>query len=289
MSRLGRHLLLTPCLVLALTMAGCGGNDDSGSSSGGGDGSTLEQAKEQGSISLAIANEPPLTEVKPDGTLAGMVPDVARAVVAELGIPEVTGVVSTYDAMIPGLQAKRWDMIGAGLYMNKERCEQVLFAAPDTVSEAGLVVPKGNPKNISSYQDFADNPDLKLVVASGSFEETHARNMGVKDSQFVQLPDVPSGVNAVLAGRGDAFASNVPAAEAVDKEGFEVVVADDAPPLASGVAFRKEDRELRDQYNAAYNEIKQNGEFAKIAKKYGFDPQLIIDTTVEDVEPACAD
>ena len=280
MTTLGRTLYAIPCLIGALVFTSCGGGEDA---------STLEDAQERGTISLAVANEPPLTEVNPDGTLGGIVPDVARAVVKELGVDDVTGVVSTYDAMIPGLQAKRWDMIGAGLYMNAERCEQVLFADPDTVSEAGLVVPEGNPENISSYQDFADNPDLTLIVLSGSFEEDNARNVGVQDSQMVSLPDVPSGVDAVLAGRGDAFASNVPSAEAVDKPGFEVVVADDGPLLASGVAFRQDDRELRDEYNAAYDKIKEDGTFAKIAKEYGFDAELIMNTTREVVEPACAD
>ena len=128
MKRHSRAIFLVPCLIFALVLASCGGDDD--------ESSTLEQAQERGAITIAIANEPPLTEVKPDGSLGGIVPDVVRAVVAKLDIPEVTGVVSTYDAMIPGLQAKRWDMIGAGLYINAERCEQVLFAEPDTVAAA---------------------------------------------------------------------------------------------------------------------------------------------------------
>jgi len=266
--------------VAAITLTGCGGGDD--------EQSTLEKIRADGAVRIAIANEPPLTEVKSDGTLGGIVPDTIEAVMKRLGVRAVTGVVSTYDAMIPGLQARRWDLIGAGLYMNEDRCKEILFANPDTVTQAAFAVRPGNPEDIGSYQDVADNPDVKLIALTGSFEENHARSLGVDDDQLVSIPDVPSAVDAVDAGRGDAFAANVPALEAVKSDKFDSVIVNDGPPTAGGVGFRLEDKALRDAYDKAFDEIKANGTFERISEKYGFDGRLAIETTRKDVEPSCA-
>jgi polar amino acid transport system substrate-binding protein len=275
-----RRFAATAALAAALTLSACGGEDD--------DRSTLEQLREAGTVRIAIANEPPLTEVKPDGTLGGIVPDTIKAVMKRLGVANVTGVVSTYDAMIPGLQAKRWDLIGAGLYMNEERCKQILFASPDTVTQAAFAVRPANPKDIDSYQDIADNPDLKLVVLTGSFEEAHARALGAGDDQLVSIPDVPNAVDAVAVGRGDAFAANVPALEAVKSDKFESVIVNDGPPTAGGVGFRIDEKPFRDAYDKAFDEIKADGTFERISATYGFDGKLAIETTRAEVEPSCA-
>lgn len=274
-----RQLLLSAATAATVFLSACGGGDD--------DRSTLEQVREAGTVRIAIANEPPLTEVKPDGTLSGIVPDTIEAVMKRLGVPNVTGVVSTYDAMIPGLQANRWDLIGAGLYMNEERCQQILFANPDTVTQAAFAVKPGNPKDVDSYQDIADNSDLKLVALTGSFEEAHARELGAGDDQLVSIPDVPNAVDAVVAGRGDAFAANVPALDAVKSDEFESVVVNDGPPTAGGVGFRLDEKEFRDAYDKAFDEIKANGTFERISAKYGFDGKLAIETTRKEVEPSC--
>jgi polar amino acid transport system substrate-binding protein len=277
---------LLSCLVLicaagVTALAGCGDG-------GAGERSTLERIREEGTVRIAIANEPPLTEVKPDGTLGGIVPDTIEAVMKRMGVNELTGVVSTYDAMIPGLQANRWDLIGAGLYMNEERCKEILFAHPDTVTQAAFAVSPGNPHDIGSYRDVADDPDLRLIVLTGSFEENHARSLGIEGERLVSIPDVPSAVDALDAGRGDAFAANVPALEAVKSDKFDSVIVNDGPPTAGGVGFRLEDEAFRDAYDKAFDEIKANGTFERISAKYGFDGKLAIETTRKEVEPSCA-
>ena len=83
----------------------------------------LELAKTQGFIRVGIANEPPYTQVDADGTVTGCEPDVLRAVCKRLGIDEVQGIITPYESMIPGLNANRWDVIAAGLFMKESRCE----------------------------------------------------------------------------------------------------------------------------------------------------------------------
>ena len=126
-------------------------------------------------IRIAIGNEPPYTKLLPSGEVTGAAPDVARAVLERLGAQEVEGITTPYDTMIPGLDADRWDMIAAGLFMNQSRCAEVLYTSPDIVSTESLALPAGNPKNI---QDVADlkSMDVKVAVLAASFELKTARS-----------------------------------------------------------------------------------------------------------------
>jgi polar amino acid transport system substrate-binding protein len=91
---------------------------------------TLDNLKEQGFARIAIANEPPFTAVAADGKVSGAGPEVARAVFKRMGIADVVASISEYGAMIPGLQARRFDAVTAGLFMKPERCRAVSYSQP---------------------------------------------------------------------------------------------------------------------------------------------------------------
>ena len=106
----------------------------------------LEQLKAQGFARLAIANEPPYTAVAADGKVSGAAPDVAREVFKRLGVEDVVASISEYGAMIPGLQAGRFDVVTAGLFMKPERCAAVAYSEPVLCDAEAMLVKKGNPK-----------------------------------------------------------------------------------------------------------------------------------------------
>ena len=106
---------------------------------------TLENLKEQGFARIAIANEPPFTAVAADGKVSGAGPDVAREVFKRMGVPDVVASISEYGAMIPGLQARRFDAVTAGLFMKPERCRAVAYSQPILCDGEAFAVKKGNP------------------------------------------------------------------------------------------------------------------------------------------------
>ncbi|MBA3518588.1 MAG: transporter substrate-binding domain-containing protein, partial [Rhizobiales bacterium] len=85
--------------------------------------STLEKAKADGYIRVGFANEAPYGFATPDGKLTGESPEVVRAVLAKMGINQVDGVLTEFGSLIPGLQAGRFDIIAAGMFINPKRCE----------------------------------------------------------------------------------------------------------------------------------------------------------------------
>ncbi|HEX2300534.1 MAG TPA: transporter substrate-binding domain-containing protein, partial [Pseudonocardiaceae bacterium] len=137
---------------------------------GGPSASSLSQRVEDGlPVRIAIANEPPYTVLQPNGEITGASPDVAKAVLQRMGIDNIEGVETPYDSMIPGLDAGRWDMVAAGLFMNKQRCAAVLYSSPDIVSTESFATAPGNPLNITSIEMVKSNPEITIATLAGSY------------------------------------------------------------------------------------------------------------------------
>src|SRR5699024_6129519 len=108
------------------------------------------------------------------------------------------------DLLIPGLNAGKFDIITAGMAINPDRCENVAFGEPEMMYGEGLIVKKGNPMNITSYKDIADNLDITVSVMSGATENEFLKSEGVADDQIQSAPDIPATFAAVESGRAHA-------------------------------------------------------------------------------------
>jgi polar amino acid transport system substrate-binding protein len=271
-------------------LAACGSADKpaavgaGGTPAGGED--LLAKGKKQGYLRVGIANEPPYTQVTADGTVTGCEPDVFRAVVKRMGIPDIQGIITPYNGMIPGLKANRWDAITAGLFMKQSRCAEVLYSEPVIVSTESFAVKPGNPKKILTVADVVKNNNLKIVVLPGGFEEGILQGAKVPESQMIRINDNRSGVEAVIAGRADAFMLPTLSLRSLhEKEkGFDVTPpVEDAPKTGSGAAFRQSDKSFLDEYNKQLAELKASDEFAQILDKWGFDPEAAKGVTAEEL------
>jgi polar amino acid transport system substrate-binding protein len=245
----------------------------------------LEELKEQGFARIAIANEPPWTMVTTGGEVSGAGPDLARAVLAKMGVADIVASVSEYGAMIPGVQARRFDLVAAGLFIKPERCEAVLFSEPDLCDAESFMIKAGNPMGLKSFADVASS-GAKIGVVGGGTEEKLAVEAGVDRANIVVVPDPQSGSKLLQDGRIDVYALPVLSisdllkkAEDPGLEMFAPVV--DTPIFCAGVAFRKEDGALRDAYDVVLAEMKANGEFAAIVEPYGYSAEAAMQTSRE--------
>lgn len=246
--------------------------------------SDLATLKDQGFARIAIANEPPFTAVKPDGTVSGAAPDVARAVFKRLGIPDVVASISEYGAMIPGLQARRFDAVTAGLFMKPERCSAVAYSEPILCDAEAFALKKGNPLKLNSFKDIADNPNAKIGAPGGGTEEREALEAGVPRDRVIVVPDPQSGITMLQQGRIDAYSLPVLSINAAVKtanDGNLEVVAPvlGAPIHCDGAAFRKQDTALRDAFDKELAVIKASGEFATLIEPYGFAAKAAMSTS----------
>jgi polar amino acid transport system substrate-binding protein len=245
----------------------------------------LERLKEQGFARIAIANEPPWTQITPDGKVTGAGPELSREIFKRLGVPEIVASVSEYGAMIPGLQARRFDVVDAGLFIKPERCRAVIFSEPNLCDAEAFAVKQGNPKNLQSYADV-NSSGATVGAPGGGTEERLALAAGVPRDRVVVVPDGQSGIKMLQDGRIDAYAlptlSIHDLVERADDPGLEVVTpVKDTPIFCAGAAFNKEDEDLRDAYDRVLAEMKQSGEFAKIVEPFGFPAEAASLTTRE--------
>ena len=236
---------------------------------------TLKRLKEQGYATVAVANEPPYSDIKSDGYVTGAAPDVARAVLEVLGVDEIRAQVIMYGAMIPALQARRVDMATSGLYIKPGRCESIIYSEPDLCGAEAFAVPAGNPNNLLTYEDIAANPDLKMTTCAGCAEEKYALDRGVNADQIVYFDTPPSGIKMLQQGRVDVFAlSGLGTADLLKKTNDPsialVMPVAGVPMGCAGAAFNMDDKEFRSEYNRALAFLKATGKFAAIIEPYGF-------------------
>ncbi|MFW6091257.1 MAG: ectoine/hydroxyectoine ABC transporter substrate-binding protein EhuB [Actinomycetota bacterium] len=273
-------------------LSACGDDNGDGGDGGGAEGqSLLERAREQGFIRVGFANERPYGYADESGNVTGESPEVARAVLAELGIPELDGVVTEFGSLIPGLNAGRMDIVAAGMFITPERCEQVVFSDPDYCAPQALAVQEGNPLGLSDYESVREE-GAALGVLSGAVEEGHAEDVGIEN--VTTFSDPPSMVDALRGGRIDAFALTSITVRALTQDRPELTMTDpfvhtvdgEEELGCGGFLFREENQEFRDEFNRVLNEMQDAGEIAPIVEPFGFGQEevdLAKDLTAEEL------
>ncbi|WP_439360397.1 ectoine/hydroxyectoine ABC transporter substrate-binding protein EhuB [Bradyrhizobium sp. DASA03007] len=254
----------------------------------------LASIRKAGKVTVALASAPPYMIVAPSGEVTGSFVDLQNMVLKRLGLPALTPVLADWAAMIPGLQVKRFDFIGAGFNITELYCKGAIFSTPVYAAHAALFVRAGNPKHLTSAGDIARQLDLKLaVIGKGSPYEQYALKQGVKPEQIIYVPDIQAGVATVSGGRADAYTASQFAITDPEKQRLEIVVPKDAPVVASGWAFRKEDVAFRDAFNKELNLLLKDGTAQQLFAKYEVPHadimlQLISKfTKASDVDPSC--
>jgi len=250
----------------------------------------LERAKKDGFIRVGFANEAPFGYATPDGKLTGEAPEVAKAVLAKIGIPQVDGVLTEFGALIPGLKAKRFDIIAAGMFINPKRCAEIAFSEPSYGIGQAMLVAKGNPKGIKDYSTIAGNKDLKLAVMAGAVEAGYAKDAKVPEGQLVMLPDQSSLLAAVQSGRADAASLTALSIADMAKKGDGVEsttpfgeVAGKSVKGHGGFGFRKDDKDLYDAFNAALEKFIGSPEHIALVTPFGFGKDYLPNKTMEQL------
>jgi polar amino acid transport system substrate-binding protein len=176
------------------------------------------------------------------------------------------------------------------MYINKERCEQVIFADPEYQMLDSFIVRKGNPKNLRTYEDVV-KAKAKFSTGTGYAEIAYAVAAGIPEKDIVILQDQVAGLNAVESGRVDVFAGTaLTAREVVRKstkaeatEPFAAVVDGEKQIDGGGFAFRPTDTELRDAFNVEIHKMKKSGELFRILKPFGFTKNEMTTLTAEEL------
>jgi polar amino acid transport system substrate-binding protein len=258
---------------------------------------SLEQVKKDGYIRGASANEVPYSFMDESGAAKGIGPDVAAAVLKSMGVKEVEWTVTPFGSLIPGLKAKRFDFVAAEQNILPERCKQVQFTTPNSSYGEGLLVPKGNPKKLHSYEDIKKDPSLKIAIVSGADQLDFFHGLGIPDSQIVMIQANADALSTIQTGRADAYAATELTVAKLVQGSTDVEHAEPfTDPVINGKSarsyggfdFRPEDKELYKAFNSALVAFKKTDDYKKILMSYGLSAESVEAARTKSTEDLCA-
>lgn len=234
-----------------------------------------------GTIRVGYALESPYADRTPEGTVTGEAPEVARAALARAGITRVRWVLGDFNALIPDLLAGQIDMIAAGMFVTPERAARVTFSLPTSAVGQGLLVRRGNPRDLHDYASLAERSEVTLAVLDGAVEHRQLLLLGMPAERLFLVPDVHAGMTAVRKGRVDGLALSGPTVVLLARQHPDELEAAQpfTQPIIEGksvvglcaFAFRKEDAPLADRVNEQLRAFIGTPEHLALVQPFGFD------------------
>lgn len=242
--------------------------------------STLQKIRNDKTIRVGFADEVPFGYIDAEGRITGVSPEIARIVLAKMGVNKIEGVYTEFGQLINNLNLGKFDMIAAGMFITPERSNLIVFSVPIYCDSQAFLVKKGNPGNLHSYEDIKESEDIILVLIEGSIEVNYARRTGIPDSQILCVPDQTLSVFAVKNGLADVFAyTNLVIKYLVksDMTGeiekaepfYSPAVIGESLTSCGAFGFRKEDRELLNEFNKYLDEFINTEEYLDTMKLFG--------------------
>ena len=227
------------------------------------------------SADLKVAIDPtyePFTYKTADGKPAGFDVDIASAVCAELK-RNCVFVEQVWDSMIPGLQARKYDVIVSSLSITDERKRVIDFSDRYYKTPSAIVVKKG-----TEYTSPASLKGKRIGVLKGSTQEKWAlgelKPAGVNVVPYEAQDQVYLDINAgrldgTVADKVEVHGGFLRKPEGKDygyvgHDQYETKYYGDG----IGIGMRKKQDDLKTQINQAIQTIRSNGTYDTIAKKY---------------------
>jgi lysine-arginine-ornithine-binding protein len=231
-------------------------------------------------LKLVVAVEgafPPYNEVGPDGNLQGFDVDFAHEVCAKIHA-ECTYVKQDWDGMIPGLLAKKFDVIISSMGILPEREEKIDFTIPYYQAPTALVAAKsaGMKAGADGYPDPDSLAGKKIGVQRATAYESWARAKWPK-AEIVVYDSSQSADLDMQNGRLDArfddyivLSSGIMKGDGGDQlEKIGKIYTETAMgSKGEGIALRKGNEKLRDAISQAILDMRKDGSYKKINDKY---------------------
>jgi len=223
---------------------------------------------------LKVAIDPtyePFT-YKVDGKPAGFDVDIANALCEQIK-RKCVFVEQVWDSMIPGLQAKKYDVIISSMSITEDRLKAVDFTDKYYNTPSKIVV-----RNDIKFTDLASLKGKKIGVLKGSTQEKYAmgelKPAGVTvtpyEAQDQVYLDIRAGrLDGTVADHVEVTGGFLSKPEGKDYElkGEELTI----PKYfgyGAGIGLRKGQDALKNELSAAIKALRGNGVYKKINDKY---------------------
>jgi polar amino acid transport system substrate-binding protein len=276
--------------ILSSLLAGCGNSANNASSTnaeaaGSGEGGTgvsqglVDQIKADGKIKVGTDATYAPFEFVEDGKIVGYGSEILAEVVNGLGVtldqPD-----TPFTGILPGLDAKKFDIVATSMTITPKRQENYLFTVPIAEGTAAVMKHKGDD-SIQTIDDL-NGKIVGVLINSGPVdalkkynEELKANGGGFKEmKEYVSYPDA---YQDLAAKRVDAVVQALPAMSQLVKtrpDTYEIVGTIGEPTYLAWM-LRKGDTDMQQYLNSVIIGLKDSGKLAEMQRQwFGFEMEV---------------
>lgn len=254
-----KKFLTAALLLVTMVFTGCGGSEPAKTDGG---------SKEIKKITIGLDDEyAPMGFKNEQNEIVGFDVDLAKEAAKRLGT-EVEFKAIDWNSKEAELKSGRIDIIWNGLDITPERQQNMLFSDPYMDNRQIVFVKAGNDQGIKAEADLAGKG---VGTQAGSTAAAYIdKTEGLKDSfrEFKTYGDYVSAFMDLENGRIDALVCDeIVGRYAMSKQDgkFEALNVTVGPVSEFGIAFRKDDTELRNKVQKVFDEMVADGAAAKIS------------------------
>lgn len=246
-----------------------------------------ESLRQAGTFSVAI--NPDIAPVKfldDQGEVAGLNPELLEAAGKLMGL-EVEFQKASFDALVPGLESQRFDVI-ASIGDFKERQEKIDFIDYLTTGSALIVATDFEGDEVAEE----DLCGMSLSFVRGTYQQGQIEGIseectsaGADGVEATGYGDANAALLSVNSGQAEGFWGDLQQLaynEKTSPEKYKVVAEESSGPY--GIGINKEDTEFRDALQAALLELVANGTYDQTLEKWGQEdygmPEMPLNTGV---------
>lgn len=273
-------------LALVFSLAACGGGSGSANTPAQnettpaqsettpaqteGDGS-LQRVLDAGKLTIGAEGNwiPYVYNEDGTGELTGFEVEVAKEVASRLGVEAEFQISDSWDPVLAGLDAARYDIVICGVNPNPERQEKYACTIAYAENPYCLVV-NGDNTEITSFDDLSG----KLCINSPS---SAAGQIAQRYGATTADGDLTAAMEQLNTGRADAHVNNVAAVDAymAERPDVNVKIAATYEPdeenryeIESAAMLRKEDQELCDKVSEILQSMIDDGTLYDLTVEY---------------------
>ena len=286
-----KMIALALALLLALSLAACGGTDngtaDTGNTAGSGGNtadnsqntdtsgetageSDLQYIKDKGTLVVGMTDFAPMDYRDESGEWIGFDADMAKAFGEYLGV-DVEFLEITWSSKLMELDTKGIDVIWNGMTINDEVTNGASVSEPYCLNGQVVVLPADKAEDYDTVESLSD---LAFAVEDGS---AGAEQLDLLGLSYIGKTTQADALMEVASGASDACVIDLLMAGAMIGEGTSYPDLTYTVQLNSeeyGVAFRK-GSDLVDEFNTFWKEAYDAGTVMETATTYGVQESVI--------------
>lgn len=202
------------------------------------------------------------------GRIVGFEIDLLQAMSQALGV-KLELVAMPYAELLPGLMAKRFDLIGSGMTVTQERNLKLNFSDSFIVVSQTVLLHPRLAGTVSSIEDL-NEAGYRIAATEGTTGQAAAKRF-LGAARLSSFATAEEGVRQVVQGKADAFVHDAPYnLIAITRPENSTLLALEQPftfePLAFGL--KKGDYDSLNWINHFLNQIAQDGTYDRLHDKW---------------------